>query len=322
MYMAIRLNAKDANRVSKQAKTELAEEKLYWGEQKNILIDAACAGDFECTTSKLYHPRILRAHGFQISVGQVIVKKMSDVSFGKEKSKRFAKFISSIEDDVAHYYESRWYMNRCLSSALDDCLDFKSSGDVRWVRFRGDSIYEKVIPENLKRKHASHLMSINSLLLGRFRVYERLESEGESLLDDETYSIEEVQPLRSFHEFEKTFVESDSTSKFVVSWRHPPEQEDGFVDGLFDYETLHWLAGAKGQEVLDQIFRKIATEVEEGNQQTELLFSFFNDRWHVKCGLQHGCISPVFFENYLIAQGYKVKKIKDSGEQVQLRIGW
>ena len=112
--MAIRLNAKDANRASKQAKTELAEEKLYWGEQKNILIDAACAGDFECTTSKLYHPRILRAHGFQISVGQVIVKKMSDVSFDKEK----------VNDDNTMVRGNRLKLLSRIRSGLDGVADF------------------------------------------------------------------------------------------------------------------------------------------------------------------------------------------------------
>jgi hypothetical protein len=338
--MSVRLNAEGARKASKQAKAELEkkksvaeqrerlaesrliEQQLHWDEQKNILIGAACSGDFDCTTSQLYHPRILRAHGFQISVVQVIAKKMSDVSFDKEKVKRFDKFISSIEDDFEKYYESTKDMRDSLWDALDECMDFEYLSDAKWVQFRGDHIYEKVIPEELKRKYQSYLMSINSLILGRFRVYERFEYEGESLLPNATYKIEEVVPLRKFYDFDEIYVVSESNNKFLVSWRYPPEQEDGSVDGLFDYETLHWLAGAKGQEVLDQIFRKIATEVEEGNQQTELLFSFFNDRWHVKCGLQHGCISPVFFENYLIAQGYKVKKIKDSGEQVQLRIGW
>ena len=339
--MAIRLNAKDALRASKQAKAELEkkksiaelrersaesrliEQQLHWAEQKNILIGAACSGEFDCTTSQLYHPKILRALGFQISVVQVITKKMNDLSFDKEKFKRFSKFISSIEDDVAQYYESKAYMRESLFDALDECMDFEYLSDVKWVQFHGDPIYAKVIPENLKRKYESYLMSINSLILGRFRVYERLERDGEPLLEHEKYTIEEVLPLRKFYDFDEIYSESESNCRFLVSWRYPPEHKDGSLDGrLFDYETLHWLAGAKGQEVLDQIFRKIATEVEEGNQQTDLLFSFFNDRWHVKCGLQHGCIPPAFFENYLIAQGYKVKKIKDSGEQVQLRIGW
>jgi hypothetical protein len=338
--MAIRLNAKDALRASKQAKAELEkkkslaeqrerlaesrliEQQLHWDEQKNILIGAACSGDFDCTTSQLYHPRILRALGFQISVVQVVAKKMNDVSFDKEKSKRFAKFVSSIGDDVAQYYESTEYMRECLEYALDDCMDFEYWADEKWVRYRGDPIFAKVIPEKLRRKYENYLMSLNSLILGRFRVYERLERDGESLFEDETYTIEEVLPLRKFYEFDKLYVEAEPDSRFQVSWRYPSEQKDHSVDGLFDYETLHWLAGTKGQDVLDQIFRKIATEVEEGNQHTDLLFSFFNDSWHVKSGLQYGCISPVFFEKYLISQGYKVKKTKDSGEQVQLRIGW
>ena len=106
---------------------------------------------------------------------------------------------------------------------------------------------------------------------------------------------------------------------FSVTWEHPASSKNN-ANSLLTANRMAWLAGLKGQKLMNFIFNKIQNVVTLGEQSVKLACRFDRSKWTIENQTEIEEITIDQLGEILAAKGYEMKKIK--GAQSSLNIIW
>ena len=230
-----------------------------------------------------------------------------------------ADFIFNSKQNFNNEKEYEFWMRKKINSFLDRAKRLHdTANNFALIHFLNSESYDIFSRDGSWNNYTNQLVAINKIIHA-MAVGQNISSENSDMRRKQIIFLLPYTAIPCVKINSELLKTENQNNYFSVTWERPASSKKN-ANSLLTANRMAWLAGLKGQKLMNFIFNKIQNVVTLGEQSVKLACRFDRSKWTIENQTEIEEVTIDQLGEILAAKGYEMKKIK--GAQSSLNIIW